>query len=482
MRGKAFSSKFIISACIALLCLLLIGLIHYSKGKTQEGTFTLKKISAFNVDEKLLHNFVRGQLSQCSEQPEPGVKIYPAFRSDKPLYGSIRFAEEYGQKESGVLYHFALDESQGMGTGYDRLYFDLDRDLDLTNEEPGTPLKNPPNGAILNNKYTKKQVLFDYLNVNFENNSTKSYPLEIMPRLSIYESGSVNLSFVTAEARKGKIRIAGRRYDVLLGHNYLVTGSFNRPYTALHLIPDGDIEKQLHWQGAERLMAIHKIEGTNYCFSATPAGDKLTAQPYDGKLGTFMGGPGERNLTYVGCQGSLSSEDKAVAIGTIQTNGWTQLSFKSEIPVGDYLPLSLTIQYKTLRIYLSDNYHADGKPLNKTALMSKTAPEKRYGIKIREGEPFVFDFSNKPDVLFALPAKDNRIKPGEELTVKAVLIDPELDIMIRGLTDTTRKKRRERTSADGRKYSFSEQISLDPKVIIKRANGEKVVEGVMPFG
>ncbi|MBN2315008.1 MAG: hypothetical protein JXM79_13840 [Sedimentisphaerales bacterium] len=105
-----------------------------------------------------------------------------------------------------------------------------------------------------------------------------------------------------------------------------------------------------------------------------------------------------------------------------------------------------------------------------------------FGIQIREDKPFVFDFSNKPEVLFASPAKDCRIRLNEELTVKAVLIDPKLDIMIRGPTDTSRKKKRERSSVDGRKYTSWEQISLDPKVIIKRANGEKVAEGVMPFG
>jgi len=53
------------------------------------------------------------------------------------------------------------------------------------------------------------------------------------------------------------------------------------------------------------------------------------------------------------------------------------------------------------------------------------------------------------------------------LTVKAVLIDPELDIMIRRLYDTGQKPRR---------------VSLDPKVVITRADGETVAEGVMPFG
>ena len=208
-------------------------------------------------------------------------------------------------------------------------------------------------------------------------------------------------------------------------------------------------------------MAMHKIEGTYYCFSATPEGDKLTAQPYNGKLGTFMGGSGDRDMTYIGCSGSLCSKDKAVAITGELAGEWPESSYKFHIPVGDYLPSSLSIQYDKLTVSISDNYHADGK------LRGKISGQKYYGITIREDKPFVFDFSNEPKVIFASPAKDYHLKPSEELTVKAVLIDPEMDIMIRRLYNVGR----------GRKW-----ISLDPKVIITRANGEKVDEGVMPFG
>lgn len=65
-----------------------------------------------------------------------------------------------------------------------------------------------------------------------------------------------------------------------------------------------------------------------------------------------------------------------------------------------------------------------------------------------------------------MAAKNHRVKLGEQLPVKAVLIDPKLDIMIRGLDDTTREPK----------------VSLDPKVVITRANGEIVGQGVMPFG
>jgi hypothetical protein len=476
MRGITIPLKFLGTGGAITSCLLLMVSIHGCKQETSGHVTKLKKISAFKVEEKLLQKFIRGQLSICREQPESEVRIYPTFKSDKPLYGLVRFAAAYGQDESGILYHFAVDESHGTGKGYDRLYFDLNRDLNLADEESQAPLKSPPTGATLKNPNVEQQVCFHYLPVVFEDSTGGQCLLEIMPRLMIYKSGHANLSFVTTEARKGKIRIASHRYDVLLGHNYLVSGSFNRPWTALNLIPEGNIKNQLQWQGADRLMAIHKIEGRYYCFSATPAGDKLKARPYNGKFGTFMGGSGKRDLIYIGCNGSLFSKDKAVAIGNIAESGWTQPSYESQIPVGDYLPSSLSIQYDKLSIYLSDNYHDDGKPL------SRASTDKKFGIKIREDEPFVFDFANEPEVMFALPVRDYRIKPGDELTVKAILIDPKLDIMIRRLTDLSRKEKQEEDTADGRKRTVWRDISLDPTVIITRANGEKVAEGVMPFG
>ena len=123
------------------------------------------------------------------------------------------------------------------------------------------------------------------------------------------------------------------------------------------------------------------------------------------------------------------------------------------------MPAYLTIKFGNLRISVSNNYHADNKPFGHSSDL------KVYGIKIRKDKPYVLDFSNDPDVMFASPAKDYGVKLGGELQVKAVLIDPKLDIMIRRLYDQQQTR-----------------VSLDPKVLITRAGGEKVAEGVMPFG
>jgi len=494
-------------------------IVYGYKENTEKLVFNLDEISTFEIDENLLHQFVRGQLGDCGEQPVADVRTYPAFKSDKPLYGSVRLAGEYGEKSSGIQYHFALDESAGTGKGYDQLYFDLNRDLDLTNDTPLVPLKGPPDGALLRYSSIKQQVCFDYLKVNFDFGSDGQRPLEIMPRLTISESGYTSLSFVTTRARKGKIRIAGQRFNILLGHSYLVGGWFDHPSTALHLIPEDKNNRRPRWWGADQLRAIHKIQGTHYRFSATPAGDKLFVRPYEGDFGTFQIGAGWRFILNKNVSGSLISKDAALAVGKGLERDWPKPTRSCSLPVGDYLPAMLNITLGPLRISVSDNYHSDGKPRDR----SGRPPV--YGIKIRKNKPFVLDFSNKPDVIFASPAADHRLKPGDKLDVKAVLVDPELDIMIRGLkakpsyADSTllvklsilvliipgilwlllpRLRRRYRflpilsalgavvlvacliaLPAIGPKLSYDEII---PRVLITRANGEKVAEGAMPFG
>ncbi len=104
-------------------------------------------------------------------------------------------------------------------------------------------------------------------------------------------------------------------------------------------------------------------------------------------------------------------------------------------------------------------------------------------MQIGKDKPFVLDFSNKPDVMFASPAKESVYKPGDEVEVKAVLIDPVLDIMIRGLTDTRQKVKEDRQGDPAGKKGTSEQDkSLDPVVTITDSAGKNVAEGTMPFG
>ena len=516
MKIKAEFWKLLTTAGLIILCLLVVTAFGM---KARQLEFNLEEISAFDVEKNLLGRFIRGQLATCEEKPISDVRFYPAFKSDKPIYGSVRFANEDNNINSGIRYLFAIDESAGTGKGYDRLYFDTDRDLDLTNDTPYQSLQNPPDGAKLDYEWIEQQVCFDYLNLNFDFGSNGPRPLEIMPRLTISEKGYPSLAFITTQAHKGEIEFAGKKYTAYLGHNYLIDGWFDCPSTTLLLIQKDDERYRSSWWGSDRLRAIHKIKGTYYCFSATPAGDKLFVRPYDGDSGKFRIGSGWRLVFNKKMSGSLISKDKALAVGKDLENDWPKETRSCRLPVGDYLPAMLNIKLGPLRLNISDNYHSDGKPRDKGG----SPPV--YGIKIRKDKPFVLNFSNKPDVIFASPAADLHLKPGDNLDVKAVLVDPELDIMIRGL-------KAKPSYADSpllvklsiiililpgllwlllpklrRRYRFLPLIStlgvvaliacliillvlgpkagyneIVPRVLVSRTNGEKVAEGSMPFG
>jgi len=267
MRTKADCWKFLTTAGFIILCILVVNAFD-KKNKAEQLVFNLEEISAFSIDEKLLHEFIRGKVCACEEQVEAEVEAYPTFKSDKPLYGSIWFASEYGNMNSGIQYHFAIDESAGPGKGYDQLFFDLNRDLDLTNDKLCKPQQNPPNGALQKYSSIEKQICFDYLNVNFIFGSNGRRPLEIMPRLTLFEGGYTSLSFTTTKAHKGEINIDGKKYIAYIGHNYLIDGWFDHPSTALHLIPKDSKSRHPGWWGANQLRGIHKIKRTYYCFSA----------------------------------------------------------------------------------------------------------------------------------------------------------------------------------------------------------------------
>jgi hypothetical protein len=440
-----------------------------AKGKT----FKLREVPVFTLPQG--SDLLRGQTAVDRDQPFPVVKVYPALVSTKPVYGSIRLGAGHADTNSGREFYFALDESGGTGKGYDRLYFDFNQDLNLTNDPVLRPQSNPPDKARLTYGNIKQQVTFDFLAVPLDFGPAGLRPVQIMPRLTIsaYDGKEYpGVTFVRTRFYEGDIQLGSADGHAALGNDYAISGRLDGPGTRLEV----DLRKPdwgNDWWGGDRLTAAHEVEGAFYTFTASPTGDELTVWPYQGDLGTFEVGPGNRKLDDLTVRGSLEAEKMNVAVGGKRVNGMSEPARRCRIPAGNYLPNYLTIRFGRLSIALSQNYHSDGKPRDRGGRPPV------YGMAVRKDQPFVLDFSNPPDVMFASPAANHRVKAGDELLVKAVLVDPKLDFMIRGLDDTTRKQTK---NAEGKSLGYERNLSLDPKVIITRMDGEKVAEGVMPFG
>ncbi len=388
-----------------------------------ERSFELQEVSAFQTPGLMHGLFIMGHPAACTTVPDPNIQKYHSFISGAVLYGTVELPRNFLEPQRGRLYAFAIDESAGTGTGYDRLYFDLNGDGDLTNDPPRAKQPAPPPGAILKDKSILRQTCFEFVSVPLPFAEGQTRALELMPRLAANDNGTMRLAFVATTARRERVEINGRTYEAWLGHNRLIGGWFDRPATALHLIANGDFNVPRGWLPYQ-LSTVRRLGGAWYTFSATPAGDRLTAHPYTGEFGTIQAGLAGRHVRRTRISGDLACDRQTVCVGgrLIEAYGELRPVSHCRVPVGDYCAF-LEITLDDLRLDITPNIHADGKPRGGLHRPFE------HGIHIRADKPFVLDFSNKPEVLFASPAAQQRIRVGQELQVYALLTDPILDIM-----------------------------------------------------
>jgi len=453
-----------------LLCLLfwpLVGPRAFAEAGAEQGMLvvTLEEVPVWKVDPGIVSSFTRGGYASIHSGGFANVK-YPELKSETPQYGEVHLG--------GDGHHFVLDHSEGKAGTYDRLYFDADRDRDLSNETPANALTDAPEALLRTSATIKEQILFEAVEVPFDFGPTGRRSVEMMLRMWVYENRSPRLTFFPVAVHTGEFEVAGVSYAAFLGYGYSVEGRLDQASSALFIAAEGDAPAR--WWGGDRLNATHFLGGRYHQFSCTPTGDKLFVRPYDGALGTLELGPGGRDVEKLEISGSLRGKDTAVAVADGMEGDWPQPTRKCEIPAGDYYPAYLTMRIGDVRISVSNNYHVDAQG------RSRNDREVVHGIKIRADKPYVLDFSNKPAVAFVQPKDKQRVAPGDEVKVEAVLLDPVLDIMIRRLDDMTRVEKKTYKTPDGKDRTYERAPSLDPKVTVARANGEIVAEGVMPFG
>ncbi|MGA2797750.1 MAG: hypothetical protein ABSE63_09240 [Thermoguttaceae bacterium] len=404
--------------------------------------------------------------------PHGEVKAYPELKSRRALYGAIDFGKGSIKPGSSTAYYFVVDESQGTGRGYDRLYFDMNHDLDLTNDPQLGSINDSPNSIQPVYSWWGKNIVFPALHIPFDfGPDYGTRPVEILPRLCINDDQH-NMFFVASEARRGTIQIGARRFQAILMQSRSITGRYDDPGTELYLCTNWVAPLVLvqRWWGDEYLSSFRLVDGKLYKISVTPSGERLMVRCYRGKMGVLRIEAGNRDLTEVCMSGSLSSEKGTVPIGKMSHYyDFLEKVGECEAPEDDYFPEKMQFRYGRLAFWLTNNYHTDG--------VSHGAKKPVYAIKIRKDRPFVLDFSNRPEVMFVSPAKDRTFKRGDEVEVKAVLTDPVLGAMIRGLDDTSRKMSRKIGET-----TIEQNLSLEPTVTIADSSGKIIAEGKMHFG
>jgi hypothetical protein len=279
------------------------------------------------------------------------------------------------------------------------------------------------------------------------------------------------------------------------------------------------------WLGSERLRALHQIGDQFWRLSTTPSGSQLIVEPYAGGLGTIeigLAGQPPQSATF---DGSLFARDKAVAVGEPGQSGACRGVRTWKVPAGDYAP-------RTLSIYCGSSIFWIAGDDSSGAMSARRGTASAYPWRIRENEIFTLEFADKPEILFASPPEGARLRPGAELKVVPVVVDPKLNARIQGLRVQPRGLLPPASSAalgvlpalllatpvamwalvsrGRRRYRYLAWLcaigllafagtaldvlrrpvasgpppaeDLAPRLTITRANGEVVASGSMPFG
>lgn len=384
----------------------------------------------------------------CSTTAAPGIK-YPQLKSAVPLYGYVTFGKSADATQSGC--YFVLDESspadvekeqppKNVKRNYDVLFFDANRDKDLTNDPKTVTAKSPlerlpfysgPGGVTQ----------------SFQTVTTKQTG-PLIPWLNLRNPQQAYMILMSTTVRAGTIKIGEQSYEVLLGNQY--RGQTGRVMAK----PEGGTR----WQ-AMSLNRLQKLHDDFYTISVNNTGDQLTVSPYQGKYGFLKVAANAPDIEKMGVSGTVYAQD--------QTNLTLGDAYVKELPRQHQLPeneyrASLVLDYGSVRAYLSTT---------------------GYNMSIRDQHPVVLDFSEKPTVRFTSPSAKRVYRPGAGVQFKAMLHDSVTGMMIRGLYDTNNPIRtRTITVPDGTKVEMPTYATLVPEVTITNSKGKQIATGKMPFG
>ena len=478
--------------------------------------FPMKEVSAFDkveVEGVTRTRYPYGPTARCGPEPSKEVKAYPTLKSKRPLYGSITFQSNYFDPSQGKTFYFVLDESgeaqkpvegekaaeakkpekqvqkrktpsgdvltfvepMGVPVTYDRLYFDVNGDRDLTNHGVLKLAKEtPPEGRSVRpgaRVFEDLLVPFDY------GPPLGERPFAMVPRIRAYGRDAVMMDFVPKTIRVGKIRLGDEQYVAILSQSRMISGRYDSPFVELEVIPIGDTKgPRLLKSGL--LGEVRSVGNQLLASSATPLGDKLTVGPYQGPTGVLEVGPGGRAITELGLAGGLMSRTALVTLGDLRASPTQPLTRRYTLPVGDYLPAMLMVQYGRLRF----SARVIDSSLRSTSTDGRPAKPPQYSVKIRKDKPFLLEFSGKPAVEFSMPRQGQSFQPGDTVAIRAMLTEPLQGILITGLTDTTKKPSEAKPEEKTTRPGAAQTGQLHPSIVIRDSKGETVAEGKMPFG
>lgn len=408
---------------------VVIGLCLITQVGAQEQSFQMEEFPPLEYEGNAKY-MLQSVLSsrRCESTPSEDIKAYPQFTSSKPLYGKVRFYS--GTLFPMIAYSFALDESQGTGKGYDRLYFDANRDFDLSND----PVVKKAPQAPAHHTDLDKDTFFEAITlVCDETNVT------LIPRLNSRSSDYMRLVCSYPKARRGTIKIGDQEHQAILAR-FVLPGRYDHPFSFL-ILDD-------HSTGIDTLGSMHCVDGILYQCSATPNGDAVIVKPYEGNYGTMtIADPQKQYKKTEITNGWLLSKDKIVDLSQCP-----QKDDIPQIPVGDYMPVRIVMTVDNIQLGFGTN------------LSEETSEGPAYGIAIRKDKVFEYSLANQPEVRFDNPKTGQKITCGDDVRIAAAMVDAKMNTMLQGMENMKNSE------------------SINPTVVISDSTGKIVAEGAMPFG
>jgi len=399
----------------------------------------MEEVSVLSLPGNISSYITQGGLFMyMGPEAKPEVDHYPEFVSEKPLYGLINTPESITQ------YYFALDETGGTGKGYDRLYCDLNLDLNLTNDTP------------VNRQADRT---FETLILDLETKEGDKQAVEVRPNLLGGNASMGYISFNPMQVRQGELELDGKRYNLILTRGPRVSTRYNGDRSQLFIVPAGAGDSFGMGISPASLKDVLTVGKGFFTCSTTAKGEQLTLKPLVTDMGVFEVGAGGRNIDVISMNGTLNNKKMTVPIGGGNIPD-DQAGGRYALPVGDYAPVVLSLTYGEYSIILLNDFQ---RILLRDETGVTSLENKGYRIAIREDKPYVLDFSNDPEIRFSLLKEGQRVKAGSDLLVDALLVDPVVGFKFRLI-------------------SKSQGGTINPTVTVTRANGEKLVEGVMPYG
>ncbi len=427
-----------------------------------------------------------GPTASLRTQPAKEVKGYPKLSSKQPLYGSITFDRGPGEPGPATMVYFVLDESGTENAGekaakpdaakpaadnppksrYDRLYFNVDRNLDLTSDAAVSPIKDLPDGLARLLAGPQTTIVFNTVRIPLdEDPKAKGAVVSVLPMIVLYgktyEGNAGRMVLMAASARKGELRLGKRAYSALLVPRNGMSGRMDHANTQLLLSPVDGRKPAPSDPGMNVLGAIRAADGEFYRLSATPSGDRLTVRALGGERGVFELSVGDKEIKPLGVAGILAWKDSMLPLGEI---GERAATAKYRLPVGDYRPSLLMADCGNLRISLRDDY----------TLTTGTASKRAGSIEVRKNKPYVLDLATRPEVHFQAPCEGETFKPGDQIRLAAVLRFPHNGLLIGGLEDMSKKTGETKwTAEDGTQMTSPQYSSLVPTVVITDSSGKR---------